>query len=182
MTDGGGTAVLGLQEAADQAATSKVDIWRAIQEGALPAQKTSDGGYAIDPSDLFRVFERKDLAPRPTPPEPTSAPDDAGVAKSDEAPETTATKEIFDAFAALQAELKTLLGSPGKGASSGEEKRQDEREECAGELRQQDVPTAVFLDAVKAKADSLVPDSAAVEDKLATQVQASRRWWRRLTR
>ena len=47
MTDGGAMAVLSLFEAAEQAATSEVDVWRAIQEGALPAQKTNDGGYAI---------------------------------------------------------------------------------------------------------------------------------------
>lgn len=56
--------VLSLFEAAEQAETSRVDVWRAIQEGALPARKTSDGGYAIDPTDLFRVFERKQPEPR----------------------------------------------------------------------------------------------------------------------
>ena len=55
--------VLSLFEAAEQAETSRVDVWRAIQEGALPARKTSDGGYAIDPTDLFRVFERKQPEP-----------------------------------------------------------------------------------------------------------------------
>ncbi len=49
---------LSLQEAADQAGTSKVDIWRAIQAGSLPAHKNGDGGFAIDPAELFRVFER----------------------------------------------------------------------------------------------------------------------------
>ena len=63
-TDGSDMAVLSLFEAAELAATSRVDVWRAIQEGALPAQKTSDGGYAIDPTDLFRVFERKQPEPR----------------------------------------------------------------------------------------------------------------------
>jgi len=75
-----------LFEAAEQAATSKVDVWRAIQEGALPARKTSDGGYGIDQTDLFHVFERKHREPRPTPPELSPAPDDAPVAKTDEAP------------------------------------------------------------------------------------------------
>jgi hypothetical protein len=182
MTDGGVTAVLSLQEAAEQAATSKVDVWRAIQEGVLPAQKTSDGGYAIDPSDLFRVFERKEPAPPAISPEPTPAPDAEDVAKGDEAPDTAAAKEIFVAFAALQAELKTLLGAPGKGAAGGEEERQDEREKRAGVLDEQDAPPAAIPDAGKAKAVSPVSDSTAAEDKPAKSAETSRPWWRRLAR
>ena len=121
-------AVLSLLEAAEQAATSRVDVWRAIQEGALPAQKTSDGGYAIDPTDLFRVFQRKQPEPRLTPPEPTPAPDKARVAESEEASEQAATDDVSIAFAALQAELKILLGSPGEAAPTSEEKRDDEPE------------------------------------------------------
>ena len=52
-------AVLSLRKAAEQTEKSKVDIWRAIQEGTLPAQRTEDGGFAVDPSELFRVFERQ---------------------------------------------------------------------------------------------------------------------------
>jgi len=51
--------VLSLQEAVERTGTSKVDIWRAIQAGALSAKKTNDGGFAIDPDDLFAVFETK---------------------------------------------------------------------------------------------------------------------------
>ena len=43
-------AVLSLREAAEQTEKSKVDIWRAIQEGTLPAQRTEDGGFAVDPA------------------------------------------------------------------------------------------------------------------------------------
>jgi hypothetical protein len=50
-------AVLSLQEAAEQAGRSKVDIWLAIQEGMLSAQRADEGGFAIDPAELFRVFE-----------------------------------------------------------------------------------------------------------------------------
>jgi hypothetical protein len=52
---------LTLQEAVERTGTSKVDIWRAIQAGALSAKKTDDGGFAIDPSDLFAVFETKQV-------------------------------------------------------------------------------------------------------------------------
>src|SRR5208283_4865652 len=124
-TDGGTMAVLSLFEAAEQAATSKVDVWRAIQEGALPAQKTSDGGYAIDQTDLFRVFERKQPEPRLIPLELSSAPDETPVAKTHEASESAATNDVSVAFAALQAELKSLLGSCGEPAPAGEEKRHD---------------------------------------------------------
>jgi hypothetical protein len=49
-------AFLSIREAAEQTGTSKVDIWRAIRIGRLPA-KTDDGGFAIDPTELFGVFE-----------------------------------------------------------------------------------------------------------------------------
>jgi hypothetical protein len=65
-------AVLSLQEAAEQAGTSKVDVWRAIQEGTLPAQRTNDGGFAIDPAELFRVFEPRRPEQRPTGAEATA--------------------------------------------------------------------------------------------------------------
>ena len=91
-------AVLSLIEAAEQAATSKIDVWRAIQEGALPAQKTNDGGYAIDQTDLFRVFERKQPEPRLSPPDLSPAPDEAPAAKVDEAPEPDAASEVSRRF------------------------------------------------------------------------------------
>src|ERR1700722_14160049 len=56
-----GMTVLSLQEAVQRTGTSKVDIWRAIQAGMLSAKKTEDGGFAIDPSDLFAVFETKQV-------------------------------------------------------------------------------------------------------------------------
>ena len=38
--------VLSLREAVERTGTSKIDIWRAIQAGALSAKKTDDGGFA----------------------------------------------------------------------------------------------------------------------------------------
>ncbi len=58
-------AVLGLQEAAERIETSKVDVWRAIQAGRLSAQRTEDGGIAIDPAELFRVFKPQQPDKRP---------------------------------------------------------------------------------------------------------------------
>ncbi len=47
---------LSLREAADEAAVSKSTILRAIRAGRLSAGRTDDGGYAIDPAELFRVY------------------------------------------------------------------------------------------------------------------------------
>ena len=47
---------LSLREAAEQAGTSKSTIWRAIRAGRLSATRTDDGGFAIDPAELFRAF------------------------------------------------------------------------------------------------------------------------------
>ena len=57
--------VLSLQEAVERTGTSKVDIWCAIQARELSAKKTDDGGFAIDPDDLFAVFETKQVDQRP---------------------------------------------------------------------------------------------------------------------
>jgi hypothetical protein len=129
--------VLSLLEAAEQAATSRVDVWRAIQEGALPARKTSDGGYAIDPTDLFRVFERKQPESRLTPSKPTPAPDEARGAKTDEASEQAAANDVSVAFAALQAELKSLLGAAREAAATAKEKQGAEPEERCDVLPEQ---------------------------------------------
>jgi excisionase family DNA binding protein len=48
-----------LRQAAQQARTSKSTILRAIQSGRLSATRTDDGGYAIDPAELFRVYPPK---------------------------------------------------------------------------------------------------------------------------
>jgi hypothetical protein len=82
--------VLSLQEAVERTGTSKVDIWRAIQAGALSAKKTNDGGFAIDPDDLFAVFETKQLDQRPT------AQDTAASLEASGATETIATSEAVE--------------------------------------------------------------------------------------
>jgi excisionase family DNA binding protein len=53
---------LSLREAAQQTGTSKSTILRAIQSGRLSAARTDDGGYAIDPAELFRVYPPRPLA------------------------------------------------------------------------------------------------------------------------
>jgi len=99
-------ASFSLAEAAEKTGTAKVDIWRAIKDGALSAKKTGDGGFAIDESDLFRLFKPQQPAPAPPlkePPPKILAPDAAS-------PEDAAAgDDITVAFAALAAELKGLL-------------------------------------------------------------------------
>src|SRR3954453_8540894 len=51
-----------LRQAAQQAKTSKSTILRAVQSGRLSATRTDDGGYAIDPAELFRVYPPKSEA------------------------------------------------------------------------------------------------------------------------
>ena len=97
-------AVLSLREAAEQAGTSKVDIWRAIRSGLLRALKTADGDFVVDSAELFRVFETQR-------PEQRQTGQDA-AASSEPRPETDAASETAatnDAFAALGAELRELL-------------------------------------------------------------------------
>src|SRR3954452_16963475 len=50
---------LSLREAAQQAGTSKSTILRAIRAGRLSASRTDDGGYGIQPAELFRVCRPK---------------------------------------------------------------------------------------------------------------------------
>jgi len=107
----GGTAmaVLSLREAAEQAGASKVDVWRAIRAGELPAQRTDDGDFAIEPADLFRVFESR-RPEHPAEPEAPASPEPSRQAETGPKPATAAEKEMAAAFAALGAELRGLLG------------------------------------------------------------------------
>jgi excisionase family DNA binding protein len=57
-------ASLSLREAAEQAGTSKSTIWRAIKSGKLSGTRTDDGGFAIDPAELFRAFPLQQAEPR----------------------------------------------------------------------------------------------------------------------
>jgi len=52
-------AKLSLRQAAEQGGVSKSTILRAVQKGKLSAGRTDDGGYAIEPSELMRVYGDK---------------------------------------------------------------------------------------------------------------------------
>jgi excisionase family DNA binding protein len=56
---------LSLREAAKEAGVSKSTILRAVKAGRLSAARTDDGGYSIDPAELFRVYPPDARATRP---------------------------------------------------------------------------------------------------------------------
>ena len=98
---------LSLQEAVERTGTSKVDIWRVIQVGTLSAKKTDDG-FVIDPSDLFAVFETKQVD------QYSMAEDAVPSVEASESLGTSATAET------AETELKGLLELPAEAAASDE--------------------------------------------------------------
>ncbi len=72
--------MLSLGQAARLAKTSKTTIGRAIKAGRLSAARRDDGGYAIDPSELARVFD--------------VTPDDGGAPVTAERRETPAATPV----------------------------------------------------------------------------------------
>ena len=94
-------AGLSLRQAAEEAGTSKSTILRAIQSGRLSAQRTDNGGYAIEPSELFRVYEKKpSIAPQQTADRP--------VVQSATVRDPGAMDDIRLRNAQLEAELNSL--------------------------------------------------------------------------
>ena len=175
-------AVLSLLEAAEQVAASKIDVWRAIQEGALPAEKTSDGGYAIDPVDLFRVFERKQPEPQaPAAPDAVGGDktDEARGDKADEAAEPAAQEDLSVAFAALQAELKHLLGSAGAAPWREDEQRTEPEPRPSDGAEERPHLESDPADG-QAKAGAVIAERAAPPDEPMPKAETRRPWWRRL--
>ena len=148
--------VLSPQEAVERTGTSKIDIWRAIQAGALSAKKTDDGGFAINPDDLFAVFETKQAN------QCRVAEDAVASVEASESPETTAKSE------AVETELKGLPVLRAAGPISGE-LHQDRDERPA-------------VDLVERNAQLTEPAAERAEVKKMVQYPAldEQPWWRRL--
>jgi hypothetical protein len=151
--------VLSPQEAVERTGTSKVDIWRAIQAGALSAKKTDDGGFAIDPDDLFAVFETKQAN------QCRMAEDAAAFVEASESPETTATSE------AVETEIKGLPVLPAEGPTS-QELRQDRDKRPAVDLAERNARLA-GPDAEPAKVEKMAQYAALAGEH-------NKPWWRRL--
>jgi hypothetical protein len=172
-------AFLSLGEAAERARTSKVDIWRAIREGRLSAQRTDDGGFAIDPAELFRVFETQ-RPEQPAMEQDTGAATEAlGQSETSATPETAETNDIAVAFAALGAELKGLLGLPVE-KRSNTESHQHDAERQGADLTERNAQLAAELAAVRATAEKALAEYASLAERLAVIAEARRPWWRRL--
>jgi hypothetical protein len=181
-----GMAGLSLGEAAEQAGTSKVDIWRAIQEGTLPAQRTDDGGFAVDPSELFRVFERQRSEEGPTGKDATVLPEAMGGPQTSATSEAATTNDIAVAFAALGAELRGLLGQVAEVGASDElhetsdANRPPERLNVIGDqVAHPAEEAATEMEKANALiAESETPIPAPTNEKVAETPK--QRWWRRL--
>lgn len=100
---------LSLRDAATAAGTSKSTILRAIQSGRMSAPRTDDGGYAIDPAELFRVYPPKsadsDTAHHSTHHSAGQDAPDHGTAEDGSATDAT---ELRIRNAALEAQLTAL--------------------------------------------------------------------------
>lgn len=85
-------AQLSLREAAEACGVSKSTILRAIKSGRMSSPRTDDGGYAIDPAELHRVYPARNA----------SAPERTGSMGQDAPPPAP------DATAVLDAEITAL--------------------------------------------------------------------------
>jgi hypothetical protein len=155
--------VLSLREAVERTGTSKIDIWRAIQAGALSAKKTDDGGFAIDPDDLFAVFETKQ------PNQCRMAKDAAVPLEASEAPEKIARARAT--LEAVETELKGLPVLAAEGPTSYE-LRQDRDERPRVILAGRNAQVAE-LAAERAKVEKMVQYAALPSEH-------DKPWWRRL--
>ncbi len=172
-------SVLSLTGAAERAGVSKVDVWRAIREGWLSARKTDDGGYVVDTEDLFRVFQTKRQDPILAEPDLTGAPEAAEGTQRGESAETVASDDVAVAFAALQVELKNLLG-PLAATIPADDPRRDSAHAETPDLTEQNVRLAAELAAERARAGKAISEYAALADQLVALAEAHRPWWRRL--
>lgn len=115
-------AGLSLREASQQAGTSKSTILRAIQNGRLSATRTDEGGYSIDPAELFRVYPVKGSTDTAQQSAHHSVGQDAPVFAVTETPDAS---ELRIRNAALEAELSALKSILDAEKRRGEELRED---------------------------------------------------------
>jgi hypothetical protein len=104
---------LSLRNAAKEAGVSKSTVLRAIQGGRLSAARTDDGGYDIDPAELFRVYPPQSEQRSGTDAEGQGAP---AVANGN-TPDAT--------VAALEAQLEGLREILKRADAMADELRQD---------------------------------------------------------
>lgn len=111
---------LSLREAAQQAGTSKSTILRAIQGGRLSAPRTDDGGYSIDPAELFRVYP-----PRKSTDEFGEPAGDVGAGRGTPVRDLQDTVELRIRNARLEGELRAVSTALDSEKRRVDELRQD---------------------------------------------------------
>jgi hypothetical protein len=180
-------ASLSLREAAEQTGTSKVDIWCAIRAGRLAAKKTDDGGFAIDPAELFGVFEPRRPDQCPTRQDTTASPKALGRPETGATPETAETNDIAVAFAALQLELRGLLGrvaevrandEPGK--DKDENRRPERLDVIADKADQLREEAAAGMKSANAPIDETETPIPTPTNGEVAEKPSKRPWWRQL--
>ena len=149
---------LSLRDAAAEAGTSKSTILRAVKAGRLSAARTDDGGYSIDPAELFRVY----------PPESRATKLDQAAARrmGQDAP-AGETTELRIRTATLEAELNAV-----KEILAGERRRAEEIREDRERWHTQAERLALIA---PAKPVSMVPE---VKEGPAAK-KARFRWFKR---
>ncbi len=108
-----------LRQAAQQAGTSKSTILRAIQSGRLSATRTDDGGYSINPAELFRVYPPK------SPAVATDQCTEDGTGQNATASATTELTDLRIRYAQVEAAFNGLKAVLDIEKRRGEELRQE---------------------------------------------------------
>ena len=165
--------VLSLREAVELTGTSKVDIWCAIQAGALSAKKTDDGGFAIDPADLSAVFETKQADQCPMAEDAAPGVEASESLGTSATPETAVTADVTVGFAGPGTEFKGLLELSAH-APASDEPRQKRDERRAVGLAERNAQLAEPA-AERAKVEKRAEYTALANEHCNT-------WWRRLAR
>ncbi len=155
---------LNLREAAEQAGTSKSSIYRAIKSGRLSAPRTDDGGFAIDPAELFRAF----------PPGNGPAKQTATSPKMDET-------DLKQALAVAEANLMSLKDMLDEVKATRDELRQDRddlrKDRDAWKEQAQRLALAAPIAAPAPVPSEPAPASTSTPE---TSVEPRRSWWKRL--
>ncbi|WP_156964657.1 hypothetical protein [Methylocapsa aurea] len=181
---------LSLREAARETGVSKSTILRAIQSGRLAAPKNDEGGYAIDPAELFKAYQPRakvDAAAELDPIAPKEALAGlsirqaarlAGVSKSTilraiQSGGLAAPKNDEGGYAIDPAALCEFFKPEGKNAAA---------EEGVEPLVQEELPAALDSSApeLAARMAALEAELLGLKKLLAEATRPRESWWKRL--
>jgi hypothetical protein len=159
---------------------------RARSTSGAPSEEAG-GGFAIDPAELFRVFETQRSEQPAMEQDAGAATEALGQSEPSAQPDTAETSDMAIAFAAVGAELKDLLGLPVEKRSTTESHQQGPERQAA-EFTERNAQFAAELAAVHAataekaiaEADKPTTEYASLAERLAAIAEVRRRWWRRL--